>query len=266
MKKIYFIGFLLCACTCCFAQVQPIPVVDKKHNVWSKILEDVQTASLLINTRVSLVVQKIEQVQSFVTSVHTLVNSTVRNVQQVNQTIEIIGQINNLVQSSIEAINTPRDHDLDGLDDLYYLNKWKHIQILLAIAGQVDSIWELFVHNLQDDSLVLDDKGRLQIIQRAYQDALKIRTAIRVQIRRIQKEIYAYQAKRRELLAFEALFGTLQYIHHNIYHEKISFSIFFPFWNAAFFQGATGLARCGCPFQHHRGHCQNSSHRFQFYP
>ena len=127
----------------------------------------------------------------------------------VNQTILITQDINDLVQTSIEAINEPRDHDLDGQDDLYYLNKWKHIQILLAIAGEADSVWELFKNVLEDDTNIMDDKGRLTIIQDAYNDALKIKASIRIQLRRINKEIFAYQSKRREVLAFEQLFNPI---------------------------------------------------------
>ena len=87
----------------------------------------------------------------------------------------------------VSIINEPRDHDLDGQDDLYYLNKWKHIQILLAIAGDADSVWELFKNVLEDDTNIMDDKSRLTIIQDAYKDALKIKASIRIQLRRINK-------------------------------------------------------------------------------
>ena len=115
----------------------------------------------------------------------------------------------------VSIINEPRDHDLDGHlsagaeDDLYYLNKWKHIQILLAIAGEADSVWELFKNVLEDDTNIIDDKGRLTIIQDAYKDALNIKASIRIQLRRINKEIFAYQSKRREVLAFEQLFNPI---------------------------------------------------------
>ena len=204
-----FFTFLLGSSYLAQAQIQPVPVRDGKHNKWSLILQQVQTATIVVNVRTTLVVQKIRDVQEFVSKAHSVVNHTVKNVRMVNQTILITQDINDLVQTSIEAINEPRDHDLDGQDDLYYLNKWKHIQILLAIAGEADSVWELFKNVLEDDTNIMDDKGRLTIIQDAYNDALKIKASIRIQLRRINKEIFAYQSKRREVLAFEQLFNPI---------------------------------------------------------
>lgn len=187
---------------------QPVPVFDKKHNAWSNILQQVQTATFVVNSRVTLVVDKIKNVQEFVSRAHTVVSGVVKNIRMVNQTIQVIQDINALVQSSIDTLNAPHDHDLDGEDDLYYINKWKHIQILLTIADQADSVWELFQHALENDTYIMDDKGRLTIIQDAYKDALSIKVAIRIQLRRIQKEIFHYQRKRREVLAFQQLFQT----------------------------------------------------------
>ena len=184
----------------------PVPVFDKKHNKWSAILMNVQQASTIINARVVLVVNNIRKAQEFVSKAHTVVNGVVKNVRMVNQLIQIEQDIAQLVQTSIAAINEPRDTDLDGIDDLYYLDKWKHIQILLAIGGQADGVFELFKNVIEDDTHFMDDKGRLTIIKDAYLDARNIKTAIRVQIRRINQEIYRYKIQRREVIAFERLF------------------------------------------------------------
>ena len=186
----------------------PIPVHDKKHDKWSKVIQHAKTISTIINTRVTVVVRKMQDAQEFISKAHMIVNNTVQNVKMVNHILKIKKEIEDLVNVSINAINEPRDNDLDGIDDLHYLNKWKHIQILLAIAGQADNVFELFKNVVESDRTIMDDKGRLSIIKDAYEDARKIRTSLRIQLRRINQEIYAYQRQRREVLAFEQLFSN----------------------------------------------------------
>lgn len=184
-----------------------VPVVDKKHNQWSTILMKVQQATTVLNARVVLTVNKIKDAQEFISKAHTLVNGVVKNIRLVNQLIKIEQEIATQIQHSITALNEPQDLDQDGVDDLYYLDKWKHIQILLAIGGQADGVFELFKNVIEDDTHFMDDKGRLIIIKQAYQDALKIKTAIRIQIKRINQDIYRYKIQRREVLAFQKLFN-----------------------------------------------------------
>ena len=52
----------------------------------------------------------------------------------------------------------------------------------------------------------MDDRGRLTIIRDAYNDSVRIKTAIKIQIRRINREIYQYRKTRREVQTFEEFF------------------------------------------------------------
>ena len=172
------------------------------------MIQSAKTASLVINTKVNIAISKIKKAQEFISKAHTIVNHTVENVKMVNQIIKINQEVATLVTTSIDAINEPRDYDYDGIDDLHYINKWKHIQILLAIGGQFDNVFELFKNVVESDRTIMDDKGRLKIIEDAYKDARKIRSSIRIQLRRINKEIYKYQRQRREVVLFTELFSN----------------------------------------------------------
>ena len=207
ISLLFISGFILLMLKPIDAQA-PIPVIDKKHNKWSKIISEVKKASLIINSKVSLFVQSISKTQEFLVKAHTIVSSTILNIKMINQIIKIQKEIENLVTRSLEEINRPRDVDMDGRDDLFFVNKWKHIQILLAIAGQADNVFELFKNVIEGDKIIMDDKGRLKIIKAAYKDAQKIKIALRIQIRRINKEIYAYRKARREVIAFDKLFSN----------------------------------------------------------
>jgi len=185
-----------------------VEVKDKKHNKWSKVIQSAKTASLVISTKVNIAVSKIKKAQEYISKAHTIISQSVENVRMINQIFKIGQEVTTLVNNSIDAINEPRDFDNDGIDDLHYINKWKHIQILLAIGGQFDNVFELFKNVLESDRAIMDDKGRLKIISDAYQDARKIRSSIKIQLRRINKEIYQYKRQRREVQLFSELFSN----------------------------------------------------------
>ena len=93
------------------------------------------------------------------------------------------------------------------MDDFELLDKWKHIQILLAIASQAENMFDLFKHTVEDDSTIMDDKGRLTIIKDAYTDARRIKQQIKAQLRRINKEVYQFKRLKKEGEVFDELFG-----------------------------------------------------------
>ena len=52
----------------------------------------------------------------------------------------------------------------------------------------------------------MDDKGRVQIIKETYQEMLKLKRAMRGQLRRVNREIYQYTRLKKEVEIFDALF------------------------------------------------------------
>ncbi len=184
-----------------------VPVKDRKHREWSKIMEEVQVASQVINTRVTAFVDNIKEIQEFMSKASMIVNGVVKNVQMVRKIIEVEKDIAKLVNQSIDIISSPKDADGDGEDDFDFLDKWKHVQILLAIASESANIFDLFRNVIEEDSTIMDDKGRLTLIRDAYKDALGIKAAIRAQLRRINKEVYQYQRLKKEIKIYEEFFS-----------------------------------------------------------
>ena len=197
---------LLCLSIQLLAQA-PVPVQDKKHQKWSKVMQDVQMASQVINTRVTAFVRNIKDIQEFTAKAVTLVNGVIKNLRMVNEIIRIENEIAELVNTSIDIISAPKDVDGDGVDDFELLDKWKHIQILLAIASQAENVFDLFQHTVEDDSTIIDDKGRLTIIKDAYIDARRIKQQVKAQLRRINKEVYQFKRLKKEGEVFDELFG-----------------------------------------------------------
>ena len=203
-KKILCFGLFFFSINFAFSQVS---VKDKKHRKWSKIMEEVQVASQAINTRVTAFVGNIKDIQNFLSKAATVVNGVVKNLKMIREIIEIEKDIAKLVNRSIEVISSPKDADGDGEDDFEFLDKWKHIQILLAIAAEADGIFDLFKNVIEEDTTIMDDKGRLTLIQDAYKDAIRIRATIRAQLRRINKEIYQYRRLKKEIKIYEEFFS-----------------------------------------------------------
>lgn len=203
-RKLLWLGLLLFSANLAFSQVT---VKDKKHRKWSKIMEEVQVASQAINTRVTAFVGNIKDIQNFLSKAATVVNGVVKNLQMIRKIIEIEKEIAGLVNQSIEVISSPRDADGDGEDDFEFLDKWKHIQVLMAIAAEADGVFDLFKNVIEEDSTIMDDKGRLTLIRDAYKDALRIKATIRAQLRRINKEVYQYQRLKKEIKIYEEFFS-----------------------------------------------------------
>jgi len=203
-KKILCLVILLFSANLAFSQVA---VKDKKHRKWSKIMEEVQVTSQVINTRVTAFVGNIKDVQQFLSKASMIVNGVIKNVQMVKKIIEVEKDISKLVNQSIEIISSPKDADGDGEDDFEFLDKWKHIQILLAISSEATNVFDLFKNVVEEDATIMDDKGRLTLIRDAYKDATRIRATIRAQLRRINKEVYQYRRLKKEIKIYEEFFS-----------------------------------------------------------
>ena len=203
-KKILCLAFFCFSANLAFNQV---PVKDKKHRKWSKIMEEVQVASQAINTRVTAFVGNIKDVQQFLSKASMIVNGVIKNVQMVKKIIEVEKDIAKLVNQSIEIISSPKDADGDGEDDFEFLDKWKHIQILLAISSEATNVFDLFKNVVEEDATIMDDKGRLTLIRDAYKDATRIRATIRAQLRRINREVYQYRRLKKEVKIYEEFFS-----------------------------------------------------------
>ena len=203
-KKILCLAMLCLSVNLAFSQV---PVKDKKHREWSKIMEEVQVASQAINIRVTAFVGNIKDVQEFMSKASMIVSGVVKNVQMVQKIIEIEKDITKLVNQSIEIISSPKDADGDGEADFEFLDKWKHIQVLLAISSEATNVFDLFKNVIEEDATIMDDKGRLTLIRDAYKDAVRIRATIRAQLRRINKEVYQYRRLKKEIEVYDNFFS-----------------------------------------------------------
>lgn len=199
MQRLFFI---LCICTTgsfLSAQIPIGPVLDAELLVPNTTNNVVQGTNLFLLQRERPLQETIKDVQGFFQKASTLVNGAVKQLRMVK---EIVGNQKDIVQlydRSLQALNGDGDND--------FIDKWKHAQILLGLLNETTAVFELFENLITDDALVINDAGRLILLDRVYKDIKHIHRAMRSQVRRINQEIFAYKRLQREIETFELFFG-----------------------------------------------------------
>jgi len=185
-----------------------VPVADYFGRWLSKTSSVVQQASQFIKETAAPLVNTFKKTQEFFQKAQTFVSHVVTNLRYIERIVDIHKDIRTLFDNAIMGLNANPDLDEDGMDDLEFLDKWKHAQILLAISAEATSVFEMFSNIIEQDAFTMDDKGRVQIIKETYQEMLKLKRAMRGQLRRINQEIYQYSRLKKEIEVFDKLFQT----------------------------------------------------------
>jgi len=199
-KRAYTLLYIVFGYYCCIAQIPIGPVLDAElltHNTTNSVVQDTY---LFLLDRERPLQETIKDVQDFFMKANTIVNGAIANMRMVKKIVELEKDIIGLYERSIESLNGEQETD--------FLDKWKHAQILLALTKEATSVFEIFEHIIEDDALTISDKGRIVIIEKTYKDMRRIKAAMRLQLRRINKEIYQYRRLQREIETFETFFSN----------------------------------------------------------
>jgi len=183
------------------------PVADYLGRWLTKTTATIQQAANWIHNVTSPFVKTFESVQKFFQKAKKVVNGVIKNMRMVEDIVELEKEIRELFQKTVNSINAPGDADGDGEDDFNFLDKWKHIEILLGLVKETTGVFELFTNIIEEGATTMDDKGRIKFIQKTRDDLRKIRSAMRIEIRRINREIYAFGRLERELKFYKKLFS-----------------------------------------------------------
>jgi len=207
------IGLLIGLCFFASPIYPQVPVADYFGRWLSKTSSVVQQASQFIKETAAPLVNSFKKTQEFFQKAQTFVNHVITNMRYIERIVDTHKDIKTLFDNAITGLNAPRDVDEDGMDDLEFLDKnaldrWKHAQILLAISAEATSVFEIFSNIIEQDAFTVDDKGRVQIIKETYQELLKLKRAMRGQLRRINREVYQYSRLKKEIEVFDKLFKT----------------------------------------------------------
>ena len=181
-----------------FSQIPVGAVVDSELLIPNTTNSVVEGTHLFLLEREKPLQETINDVQAFFSKASTIVNGAILNMRMIKKIVELEKDIVELYGRSLSALNGDQDND--------FLDKWKHAQILLALVKESASVFELFETLIEDDAMTINDKGRIMLIEKTYQDMRKIKAAMRLQLRRINKEIYQYRRLDQEIQTFEAFF------------------------------------------------------------
>ncbi len=208
MNKAFYlkIGILIGFCLLTNPIYPQVPIVDYFGRWLSKTSSVVQQASQFIKETAAPLVDTFKKTQQFFQKAQTFVSHVVKNLRYIEKIIETHQDIRRLFDNAITGLNANPDLNEDGMDDLDFLDKWKHAQILLAISTEATSVFEIFTNIIEQDAFTIDDKGRVQIIKETYQEMLKLKRAMRGQLRRINREVYQYTRLKKEIEVFDNLF------------------------------------------------------------
>ena len=207
MKSIYLILLIgmLSISQNISAQVR---VADYFGRYLSKVTSTVQQASQVISEIAEPLVNTFQTVQSFFVKAETVVNGVIKNMKLIQDIVDLHQDIQEYYTETIDILNSPRDTDHDGEDDLNWLDKWKHLNILLALVKESTAGFELLNNLVQDDALTMDDYNRVELLKDTRQFLLKVKTAIRIERRRINREVLHFGRLERERNTFDAFFNN----------------------------------------------------------
>lgn len=183
-----------------------VPTVDYFGRWLSRTTSIVQQASQFIKETAEPLVDTFKNVQRFFQKAHTIVNKVIKNMQLIERIIDTHKDIRQLYATSIAVLNGPQDLNEDGIDDFDFLDKWKHAQILLALSTEATGVFGLFTTLVEDDALTLDDSGRIAFLTDTHRGLIRIKAAMRLQLRRVNREIYQYRRLEKEIEVFEKFF------------------------------------------------------------
>lgn len=148
----------------------------------------------------------IGDVNTFFSKARTIVNHSVKNMRLVRSIVDLNADILDQYQQSIQLLNNPIDYDNDGVEDIDLIKKWQHIQVLLALVSEAGQITELLTNLVEEDAFVMDDKGRILLLQNTYKDLIKVKSAILTHRRRINRMLFKYQREKRTIQAYQRIF------------------------------------------------------------
>ncbi len=179
------------------AQILASPVFDVGNNLIGGIQKVVMTASKAIREEILPWKERISKVQDFFKKASETVNVVIKNLKMTHDLIETEEKINRLFTRSIDQINASEN----------VLQKWKYQWILGQLYWESRNIFGAFDLAHKEGQGIMDDEGRIRIIQQTLRQARTIYRAMRTTIRRANRATYKFQRQKRELEVFNRLFG-----------------------------------------------------------
>lgn len=177
---------------------QVTPVLDSEHNATSVVEATTSGASTALKQFFENPAwEKISKVQDWLQQASQIVSAVLVNLKMTRQVIE-------LEKDLWETFVRVEGH-LNEADD--FSEKWLYRKLLLELWGQKVRIFEVFDLATQQELGIIDDEGRIQLIQSVLEQAKSVKAGMRLLIRRSNRDLANYERAKREIQLFQALFN-----------------------------------------------------------
>ena len=175
------------------------PVIDPTNNVTGAIIKAVEKASKVIREDILPFKESISKIQTFFKKSKTVVNVVVKNLRLVHQLVKQEQKIEELLATGTQSIENAENLP----------NKWMHYQAFIRIWYESRNILQIFDLAYLKDQSIMDDKQRILIFKETLNRLRKVYVAMRIQLRRTQKEIFRLEQSKRRIQAFDDFFKAL---------------------------------------------------------
>ena len=201
-KKIGVLSFLIimfvglgCSPSPLLAQVTP--VIDAQHNATSSIEATTSGASTALKQFFENPAwEKISKVQDWLQKASTIVSNVVKNMKMTRQLIELESEMWEMLGETLMKYSEAE----------YWPTKWLHRKLIIELWYEKVRIFESFDLAVQQGRGIIDDEGRIALIKDALRQARATKAAMKVVVRRSNKDIATYERAKKEVQLFKALF------------------------------------------------------------
>lgn len=204
MRKITFILVLSLTVNICHAPAQQ-PIADYLGRYVSRITAVVSEAVQVLNNLAEPLINTYASTKEFLDKAETVVNASIKNMYLIENSIKTHNDIANLYDKSLTVLNSIGNNP-DDSTDYSALDKIKHLEILLALSKQSIGGFSIFTNLLEEDAFTMDDKNRLEFLVETYKDLRRIKSAMRVEMKRVNRQIMSIKRLQGEKRIFVELF------------------------------------------------------------
>ena len=176
---------------------QGIPVFDAYNNALGAMAKFIATASEVIQRDIMPWKERVGKIQDFFRKANEKIGTVVKNFTMTRKLIETEADIRSLF-----VVTRARIEEAPGIVD-----RWKHIWILTSLWHEALVIFGEFDLVHEDGESVMDDDGRIIIIREALKKAVTVRSAMKLVIRRINRETGSTRRQIRERALYKHLFS-----------------------------------------------------------
>ena len=204
MRKLCLLLSLSFVFNICHAPAQ-IPVADYLGRHVSKITSVVSEAIQALNALAEPLINTIKDAKDFLDKAETVVNGSIKNMKLIESILKTHKDIIELYDKSLLVLNDVGENPQNPID-YSSLDKAKHLQILLGLSKQTLAGFSIFTNLIETDAFTMDDKSRIVFLKETDRDLKRIKSAMRVEMRRIQRQMMSIKRFHRESNAFKNLF------------------------------------------------------------